>query len=161
MPILEAENSFRKGLVALVEGDPATATSWFASAMRIERERRAHDRQMRYLSYYGLCLALSHKPTRDAIRACEIAARTDSFNPDLELNLGRVYLLAGETGKARAAFERGVCLCPVHAGLQNELARMERDGQTPSRIGHDGTLALLRAALSALSQRLGQTRSST
>ena len=126
MRLLEAENLFKKGLVALVEGDPGRATSHFEWAMRVERERGIERPQMRYLSYYGLGLALSRKPSSEAIRACETAARVDSFNPDFHLNLGKVYLLAGKTTKALAAFERGLGLAPSHVSLRTEMAKVER-----------------------------------
>ena len=126
MRILEAENLFKKGLVALVEGDPGRATSHFEWAMHIERDRGVERPQMRYLSYYGLGLALSRKPSSDAVRTCETAARVDFFNPDFHFNLGKVYLIAGKTTKALAAFERGLRLAPSHAGLRIEMDKVER-----------------------------------
>ena len=75
MPILSAENSFRKGLVAMVEGDPATAATHFQSAILIERQHGVTRPQMRYLSYYGLSIAQSRSATPEAIQACETAAR--------------------------------------------------------------------------------------
>src|SRR5262249_49157334 len=83
MPILSAENSFRKGLVALVEGDPATSATHFQSAILIERQHGVTRPQMRYLSYYGLSLAQSRSASPEAIQACETASRRDFFNPDL------------------------------------------------------------------------------
>jgi len=131
MPILSAENSFRKGLVALVEGDPATAATHFQSAILIERQHGVTRPQMRYLSYYGLSLAQGRSATPEAIQACETASRRDFFNPDLLLNLGRVYLIAGKTTKAFAAFERGLAMAPSHKALRAELGRFERRQPPP------------------------------
>lgn len=131
MPILSAENSFRKGLVALVEGDPATAATQFQSAILIERQHGVTRPQMRYLSYFGLSLAQSRGATPEAIQACETAARRDFFNPDLLLNLGRVYLLANKTTKAMAAFERGLEMAPAHKALKAELGKFERRQAPP------------------------------
>jgi len=131
MPILSAENSFRKGLVALVEGDPATAATHFQSAILIERQHGVTRPQMRYLSYYGLSLAQSRSATPEAIQACETASRRDFFNPDLLLNLGRVYLIAGKTTKALAAFERGLAMAPEHKALRAELGKFERRQPPP------------------------------
>jgi tetratricopeptide (TPR) repeat protein len=159
MPILEAENSFTKGLLALVDGDVGSATGWFASAIQAEQDRAATRPQMRYLSYWGLALALSGRALPEAVRACEVAAWTDSFNPDLELNLGKVYLLVGRKGKARAAFERGLELSPGHAGLRNELRRLE--DRSPRVVPIEGRRAIgntLRAGLSSLAQRIGALR---
>ncbi len=160
MSILDAEISFKKGLVALVKGNAAQALACFESAVRTESERRVKRPQMRYLSYYGLALALSRKPTPESIRACEMAARTDSFNPDLEMNLGKVYLLAGQRSKARGAFKRGLVLAPRHVGLQCEMAQMERDDRAARRcgVGFDHALGALRSAVSSVAHRFAPAR---
>ncbi len=128
MNIVAAENCFRRGLAALSEGRAREAAQLFHAAMQIEREHGAPRPQMRYLSYYGLSLAYFGRAGREAIRACETAARQDFFNPDLHLNLGRVYLLAGLRVKAIQSFERGLKLAPQHAVLRAELAKVDRRG---------------------------------
>lgn len=134
MPILSAENSFRKGLVALVEGDPAAASCHFQAAILIERQHGVSRPQMRYLSYYGLALAQSRGATPEAVQACEAAARRDFFSPELLLNLGRVYLLAGKTTKALATFERGVTIAPNHKAMRAELEKVDRRQAPPLSI---------------------------
>jgi hypothetical protein len=131
MPILSAENCFRRGLVSLVDGDPGSASNHFQSAIAIERQHGVTRPQMRYLSYYGLSLAQSRGATPDAIQACETASRRDFFNPDLLLNLARVYLLAGKTTKALVALERGLELAPAHKGLLAEHDRVDRREAPP------------------------------
>jgi tetratricopeptide (TPR) repeat protein len=86
---------------------------------------------MRYLSYYGLSRAQATGTTPQVIQACETAARRDFFNPDLLLNLGKVYLLAGKTTKALAAFQRGLELAPNHKALRAEHARIDRREPPP------------------------------
>lgn len=134
MPILSAENSFRKGLAAMVDGDAAAATTFFQAAILIERQHGVTRPQMRYLSYYGLSLANSRGATPEAIQACETAARRDFFNPDLILNLGRVYALANKTTKALAALERGLAMAPSHKTMRAELAKLDRRGPPPLSI---------------------------
>jgi tetratricopeptide (TPR) repeat protein len=134
MPILSAENQFRQGLTALVDNDPASAAVHFHTAMQIERQRAVARPQTRYLSYYGLSVAQSQGPTPEAIRACETAARLDFFNPDLLLNLGRVYQLAGKVTRALEAFERGLKLAPTHAALRAELAKADRRTRPPLSV---------------------------
>ena len=134
MPILSAENSFRKGLAAMVDGDAAAATTFFQAAILIERQHGVTRPQMRYLSYYGLSLAHSRGATPEAIQACETAARRDFFNPDLILNLGRVYALANKTTKALAAFERGLAMAPGHKVMRAELAKLDRRQAPPLSI---------------------------
>lgn len=131
MPILEAENHFRKGLVALVDHKPQEAAGHFHAAIQIEKQRSAKTPQMRYLSYYGLSLAITHGATPEAVHACEASVRRDFYNPDLYLNLGRVYLLAGKTTRALATFERGLALAPKHRALRDELAKVDRRAAPP------------------------------
>ena len=126
MPILSSEIYFRKGLVALAGGDPAEATNHFKQAILIERQRCAARPQMRYVSYFGLASALAEGTSPEAIHACERAARVDFYNPDLQLNLGRVYLMAGKTTRALVAFERGLRLAPAHGPLRDALGKVDR-----------------------------------
>jgi len=134
MPILSAENTFRRGLAALVDGDAAAAAEHFQSAILVEVQHGVRRPQMRYLSYYGLSRAQAHGATPQAIQACETAARRDFFNPDLLLNLGRVYLLAGKTTKALAAFQRGLELAPRHKALLAEHAKVDRREAPPLTV---------------------------
>lgn len=131
MAILSAENHFRKGLAALIEDDPSGAATHFHAAIQIERQRAVSQPQMRYLSFYGYALALSQGANLEAIRACEAAAKREFYNADVHLNLGRVYLLAGKTTRALAAFERGLKLAPRHKALRAELEKIDRRGIPP------------------------------
>lgn len=165
MPILSAENSFRKGLVALVEGDPATAATHFQSAILVERQHGVSRPQMRYLSYYGLSMAQSRGGSAEALQACETAARRDFFNPDLLLNLGRVYLLAGKTTKALATFERGALIAPGHKAMRAELDRVDRRQAPPLSIvprNHpiNRLLGKIRSALRSRAPRMADVSSS-
>ena len=131
MPILSAENCFKKGLVAFAAGRPAEASALFEAAIAIERERGVGRPQMRYLSYYGLSLASTRRPGHKAVRACEEAARKESFNPDLFLNLGKVYMRAGKHTRALEVFERGLRLDSRHRGLRAALAKVDRRSDPP------------------------------
>ena len=134
MPILSAENAFRRGLAAMVDGNPAAAADEFQSAILIELQHGVGRPQMRYLSYYGLSRAQARGATPDTIQACETATRRDFFNPDLLLNLGRVLVLAGKTSKALATFQRGLDLAPKHKGLLAEYAKLDRREAPPLAI---------------------------
>ena len=133
MPIPPAENSYRKGMAALSDGDPIHAVAFFESAMRLERERGVARPQMRYVSYYGLSLALSDRPTRGAIEACKMAAEKDFYNTELQLNLGKVYLLAGKVTKAMDVLHRALRMAPGHKELRATLASADRRRRPPIR----------------------------
>jgi len=126
MPILSAENAFRKGLGAMAEQHPEKASVYFRQALDLERERSKSRLDMRYLSYYGLSLAQAGLSTQIALQACKTAVFKQTGDPLLFLNLGRVYLLTGKPVGAMAAFERGLKVAPENKILRSELAKIDR-----------------------------------
>jgi len=131
MPTSPDQQAFHKGMVALSDGRHEEAMKCFESALRIESQRGAAGRQMRYLSYYGLSAALANRPTPEAIQACEMAAKRDFYSAELQLNLGRVYLMAGKTTRALEAFERGMKLAPSNKALKEEMTTTDRRRRPP------------------------------
>ena len=131
MSILTAENSFRNGLMALVDARDADATRYFRSAMQIDKDRGKGRNWIRYLSYYGYSLAREGVNGKEAVELCERAVRLNRHDPDILLNLGRVYAKAGKTTRALDAFQRGLQIAPEHKALQSELSRLDRRGQPP------------------------------
>jgi tetratricopeptide (TPR) repeat protein len=113
-------------LAALAEAQPLQAVDCFLDAMQIEQRLRVRRPDMRYLSYYGLSLARANRATHAALEACELAARDAPSHPLLQLNLGRVHLLAGRLPLALQCFERGLRLAPDHRSLRLELGRADR-----------------------------------
>jgi tetratricopeptide (TPR) repeat protein len=126
MPILSAENAFRKGLGCLSENRPKEASEFFRTALELERQRSKSRLDMRYLSYYGLSLARAGLSTQIALQACRSAASRQYQDPVLLLNLGRVYLLTGRVSPALEAFERGLAISPDHKILLRERAQIDR-----------------------------------
>ena len=125
MSLLAAENAFKRGLVAAVDGRDLEAAACFRQALRLH-EQRGKPPQWRYLSYYGLSLARAHGPRAEAIQACEAAVRAVGAGAQAHLNLGRVYRIAGRARDAASTFLRGLELAPGHPTLLAELARVER-----------------------------------
>jgi tetratricopeptide (TPR) repeat protein len=126
MALLSAEQNYREGLVALVEGRPETARDLFRSAVEDERRRGVAYPQMRYLSYYGLALAQSDGSLKEALEACRTAVRTETVNANLFLNLGKVEFLAGHVREAILAFQRGLDLEPRHQALLVAMETADR-----------------------------------
>lgn len=149
-----AHAHFRRGVAALAAGKPIDAVEHFQAALTADKAKGSPRPPMRYISYYGLSLALADRPTAQAVKACERAAARDSFDPVLFLNLGRVYLLAGMTTKALATFERGLRLDPGHRALRAALSGADRRSKPPlSMLSRDNplnrSLGKLRAQLFA------------
>jgi tetratricopeptide (TPR) repeat protein len=138
VPGWEAESHFQKGLLALRGGRPLDAVEQFEAAVVSSRSREAGRLPMQYLSYYGLSMAVAHRPSEYAIRACEKAAGLEPSDPALQYNLGEVYLLAGRKTKALAAFERGLRLNPASRCLRAKLARLDRRSRPAiPKLGRD------------------------
>ena len=67
------------------------------------------------------------------------AALTARRDPDLYLNLGRVYLEARQVGAALKAFEHGLRFAPTHRVLRREHERLAtRLGSAVVRRGSNG-----------------------
>ena len=126
MPILSAENQFKKGLTALVDHNYKDATVFFKRAIDVDLARNRRKPDLRYLSYYGLSLARAGMSTADTISICRQTVSRHKNHPVLWLNLGRVYAMAGKTQRALEAFDRGAQLAPGNRILAEELAQLER-----------------------------------
>ena len=131
MTILSAENAFRKGLGALAENRPEAASQYFRQALDLERDRSKSRLDMRYLSYYGLSLAQAGLSTQIALQACKTAVFKQNNDPELYLNLGRVYVLTGKPVRGMEAFERGLRIAPDHKIRRKELAKIDRRSRSP------------------------------
>lgn len=126
MPILSAENQFKKGLTALVDHNYKDATVFFKRAIDVDLARNRGKPDLRYLSYYGLSLAKAGMSTAEAISICRQTVKRHKNHPVLWLNLGRVYLMAGKKQRALEALDRGAQLAPGNRVLAQELAQLER-----------------------------------
>jgi len=126
MPILSAENQFKKGLTALVDHNYKDATVFFKRAIDVYLARNRRKPDLRYLSYYGLSLARAGMSTTEAISICRETVKRHKNHPVLWLNLGRVYAVAGKEQRALEAFDRGIQLAPGNRILAQELAQLER-----------------------------------
>jgi len=122
--IQSAEESYEKGLRALGQGKAKTALAMLEAALEIERRRGNGPPQARYLSYYGLCLAMVRNEVREGLRYCREAITLESYNSTLRCNLGRVLLKAGRRREAHRCFVRGLRLEPGHAATCRELTQM-------------------------------------
>jgi len=115
-----AENAFGKGRAALARGRYLEGLAYFEAASALAR-RAGAPAPMKYLSYYGLCLAMGTDRLPDAREICENALRRAPADPEIYLNLGRVYLVVRERGRAFETFVRGLKVDRRHRGLLGAL----------------------------------------
>jgi tetratricopeptide (TPR) repeat protein len=126
MPILSAQNNFKRGLAALLDDNARDAVVFFRRALEIENQRGPGSTGSRCLSYYGLSLALLSPNHPEALDACRRATERSATDPDLFLNLGRVCRLARRRIEALRAFQQGLEISPSHPVLQRELNDLDR-----------------------------------
>lgn len=119
-----AEMSFRKGLTALDQRRFLESLALFESALNQEERTPNPAPRMKYLSYYGLSLSLAAGRTQEAAEMCERALSVEFYNPDLYLNLARVYLAAGERRRAHRVICQGLRIEQRHPGLRAEVQKM-------------------------------------
>lgn len=156
MPILSAENQFKKGLTALVDRNYKDATVFFKRAIDVDLARNRRKPDLRYLSYYGLSLAKAGMSTTEAISLCRQAVARHKNHPILWLNLGRVYAAAGKTQRALEALDRGVQLAPGNRVLTHELAQFER--RSKPVLGMLPRSHAVNIALGKLRRSMGKSR---
>lgn len=119
-----AEDAFTRGLDALAHGRGREALALFEAAIEIEKRCGVARPQARYLSFYGLCLAVEKRQLNEGIRFCKQALEQEFFNPDLCCNLGRLLFRAGRRKDAYEVLVKGYSLQPNHQGIFEELSRM-------------------------------------
>lgn len=63
-------------------------------------------------SYRAYCMAKERGQIREAVRLCQAALDAEPNNPVHYLNLGRIFLHAGDKSKAIATFWKGISRAP-------------------------------------------------
>jgi Flp pilus assembly protein TadD len=103
MQDVELNQLIRKGVVAAEKGDTLVALVHFEDAAKLEATPTVR-------SYLAFCLARERRQLQKAISLCNEALQQEPNNPLHFLNLGRVYLVAGQKGKAIQTLRRGLKL---------------------------------------------------
>lgn len=115
VPELSMRELCELGTETYRSGDPAGALPYF---------RRAHDRNSndaRVRSYYGLCLGLSERCFEESVELCQSAAKQEFFNPELYLNLSKLYLGFGFKSEGIRYLRRGLMIDPGNVALAGLL----------------------------------------
>jgi len=119
-----AEESYRNGLTAWTEERHREALAFFEAALELERRYGEPPPQARYLSHYGLCLALMNQNLYEGVKYCKKAVTLQQFDADLRWNLARALLKAGRRRGAHEELLHGLKLQPDHSGIRRELKLM-------------------------------------
>ena len=119
-----AEDSFQRGMEALALGRRLEALALFEGSIAVERQLGGSNPQPRYLSYYGLCLALEGRKLGEGIEFCREAVSEEFYNADLYWNFARVLLAGGRRREGHKILLQGLRWDRGHAGLLRELRAM-------------------------------------
>lgn len=112
------EQLFDTGLYFLHINEIREAVVAFKQAVQMMPE------EPRYLSYLGLSLGLLDKKDILSIRLCEYALSLDETGAELYSNLGRLYHLQDDPGKAGEIFSRGIMNSEDAGFLKTEMEKL-------------------------------------
>jgi Flp pilus assembly protein TadD len=113
-----AIEAFERGQALLESGDAALAVE----VLREAQAAAPDHAQIR--STLGLAMALGARDFEAARTLCESAAKQEFFNPDLYLNLARVYLSVGRRPEALRYLRRGQMIDPGHLAIRDAITEL-------------------------------------
>lgn len=113
-----ALEAFERGQALLATGDATRAVD----VLREAQAAAPDHAQIR--STLGLALALGARDFEAARTLCESAAKQEFFNPDLYLNLARVYLSVGRRPEALRYLRRGQMIDPGHLAIREAISEL-------------------------------------
>ena len=114
----ESSMAFAQGLELLKRNRLLESANAFRMAFKTDPENP------RYLSYYGLIVALAEDNLQDGINFCRAAIHRVSYEPDFFVNLSKVYSKAGQRKKALEALVEGLNFDKNEARIKTEMKRL-------------------------------------
>ena len=114
----EAQRLFDQGRSAL----DSNCVSDAVDAFRQAHAEAPDNAQVR--SFLGLAVARADGAFSEARTLCEEAARQEFFNPELYLNLAKVYLRFGRRSEALRYLRRGQMIDPGHREIQSAISSL-------------------------------------
>jgi len=116
----ERETLFKRARVALRQGLLTEANSMFAQLVR------EYDRDSRFLSYRGLLLAIRERRVAEGAAMCKEALTLASSEPQMHLNLARLYSATGQHDNAVETLRRA-----IRSGVKTEAVMKEIERLSP------------------------------
>ena len=117
--MMETESAtelFDAGMRHLEQENIDKALRSFEKAYKEDRTNPA------YMSYYGLCKALRGGQIGLGLELCTMAIKKEFFRGDFYLNLGKVYLAAGNRKVAIKILKKGLKFEPRNQEIHKSLA---------------------------------------
>ncbi|KAF0144744.1 MAG: hypothetical protein FD156_1573 [Nitrospirae bacterium] len=110
-----ADELFEKGLALLRDDNPLAALTCFEKAYALKKTPSLQ-------SYLGFCIAAERGKVTEALGLCNDALAHEPDNPVHYLNLGRIYLKAGQKTDAIETLRKGLSFgenTEIHQLLEN------------------------------------------
>ena len=130
----ERNHVFSKALEFYHDAAPASAQN-----LRLLLEEGSSE--PRHISYCGLLVATAEGRVADGRVLCELAVREASTDPEMYINLARVYAWNGQTTRAADILRKGLQIAPRDPGLRREIERVSpRSNPTVFFLDRDNPL---------------------
>ncbi len=117
-PALRAEDVFVQGLVLFHRAAYQEAQVCFQAVHEADPD---HSRAR---SYLGVCVGMCDRRFEEALALCTSASKQEFFNPEVYLNLARVYLHFGFKTEGRRFLLRGQMIDPANAEIATALEQL-------------------------------------
>jgi hypothetical protein len=114
----ERNHVFSKALEFYHEGELQ------ASAENLRLLLKEGSKEPRHISYCGLLVATAEGKVADGRVLCELALRESATDPEMYINLARVYAWNGQTTRAAEVLRKGLQIAPRDPGLRREIDRV-------------------------------------
>lgn len=114
----ETADLFELGLVSFRDDAVEEARRCFQAVHDADPEHA------RARSYLGVCVARGERRLDEAVALCTSASKQEFFNPEVYLNLARVYLSFGFKVEGRRYLLRGQMIDPANAEINQVLGQL-------------------------------------
>jgi tetratricopeptide (TPR) repeat protein len=123
-----AEELFQQGLVLFHREEIEQARVCFHAAHDCE------PNHARARSYLGVSVAVCERRFEEALALCTSASKQEFFNPEVYLNLARVYLCFGLKSEGCRFLKRGQMIDPANLEIQQALEELGSRKHPPVRF---------------------------
>ncbi len=118
-------------MVSEISREHFEAGKRFLSRGNIDKAFRAFEKAYNedksnaaYMSFYGMCAAIQGAQVGLGLELCTRAIKKEFFRGEFYLNLGRVYLSAGNKKGAIKVFKKGLRFDPKNADIASCLSEL-------------------------------------
>lgn len=93
---------------------------------KLQRAFESDSNNPYFMSFLGLCIARARRKWTQASDLCEMAVKLNPKEIQFRLNLGEVYVLAGQRGRALTALDHAMKLFDNDSRLKQARSRVEK-----------------------------------